>query len=176
GGEKERIAVRGRPHDHLGADRAGGARLVLDDDTLTEQVLGFVGEQRADEIGRPAGRERNDHLDRARWVVLRLCGCDECASRDADDGEESAEAVWHKCVPPGFANENRANDVQRSALMPVSATTLRQRAVSPSMSAVRSAGGPPVVDPPVLAGLRGPPGSHTTALTAGLRRAPSAAG
>src|SRR5262245_4940424 len=36
--EEERVAVRGSPHDRLRGDISTGARLVFDDDRLTEPV------------------------------------------------------------------------------------------------------------------------------------------
>jgi len=37
-GHKERISVRGRVHDHLGADIAGSSWSVLDDELLAEPL------------------------------------------------------------------------------------------------------------------------------------------
>ena len=48
-------AVRLRLRHEVGAERAVGAGLVLDDDGLAEDVLDLVGDQAADEIGRAAG-------------------------------------------------------------------------------------------------------------------------
>ena len=56
----------------IGADRAVGARLVLDQHRLGQQVLEPVSEQAAHEIGRTAGREGDDHADRAGREVLGM--------------------------------------------------------------------------------------------------------
>ena len=68
------MAVRLGLGDEVGADRAVGAGLVLDQDRLAEDVLELVGDQAADEIGRAAGREGDHHADRAGGEVLRLYG------------------------------------------------------------------------------------------------------
>src|SRR5262249_5618302 len=65
---------------------------------------------------------------------------------------------------------------QCSILTPVSATTLRQRAVSLVMSAVKSSGVPPMVDTPTSASRRCTSGSFTTELKAALSLATIAAG
>ena len=73
-GEEQRGAVGLRLRHVVGADRAVGAGLVLDDDGLAEDVLDLVGDQAADEIGRAAGREGDHDVDRLVGKVLRLHG------------------------------------------------------------------------------------------------------
>src|SRR5215472_7240492 len=46
-GTEERVAIRGRVHERLGRDSAGGVRPVLDDDLLTEPLRQPLTHQRA---------------------------------------------------------------------------------------------------------------------------------
>ena len=72
--EQDRVAVR-RGHLHrLGADQAGRARLVVDDDRLAEQLAELVGDHAADEVGGAAGRERHHHAHRLVRIGLRQRG------------------------------------------------------------------------------------------------------
>ncbi len=68
---QERIAVRLRLVDELGADIAGGARAVLDDDRVPPLAREPLGHDAWHDVGRAAGRERHDDLDRARRIILR---------------------------------------------------------------------------------------------------------
>src|SRR5689334_4337766 len=70
----------------------------------------------------------------------------------------------------------RYSPFQCSILTPVSATTLRQRAVSLVISAVRSSDVPPMVDTPTSASRLCTSGSFTTALKAALSLATIAGG
>ena len=83
-GEEQRGAIRLRLRHVVGADRAVGAGLVLDDDGAAENVLHLFGHQPADEIGRAAGREGYHHMDRLVGKVLRLNG-----GRDRSEQQES---------------------------------------------------------------------------------------
>ena len=46
--------------DGVGADVAAGARLVIDDEGLTELLLQMVGDHPGDHVGRRTGAERHD--------------------------------------------------------------------------------------------------------------------
>jgi hypothetical protein len=93
----------------IGADRAVGAGLVLDNDALPEQFLELVGQQTADEIGRAAGRKCDHHADGSHRVVLCLRRAEEGERGDAG-GDEAAQAVddhacrsvWVGVAMPGF--------------------------------------------------------------------------
>ena len=50
GDQEERIAVRGRAHDRLGADIAAGARPVLDDEWLAEPLRQPLAHQARDDV------------------------------------------------------------------------------------------------------------------------------
>ena len=83
----------------VGADRAVGAGLVLDDDGLAEDVLDLVGDQAADEIGRAAGREGDHHADRAVGEVLRLHG-GRGRGEQQQGGGEAWQGVTCTCILP----------------------------------------------------------------------------
>ena len=53
--QKERIAIRRRAHDRLGADIAAGARPVLDNELLAEPLRQPLTHQARDDVGRAAG-------------------------------------------------------------------------------------------------------------------------
>ena len=57
------VAVLGRLDRVLGADRAGGARLVDDDELLLELGLELGGDDACHLVGRAAGRPRHDDGD-----------------------------------------------------------------------------------------------------------------
>jgi hypothetical protein len=61
--DAERVAVgRGLGH-RVGADHGARAGFVLDDHRLAPHLLHLGGDQPADDIGRAAGRERDDQTD-----------------------------------------------------------------------------------------------------------------
>ena len=70
--DEQRVAVRRRGGDSLGADRCAAARAVLDDDVLADPALKVLGDDAGEGIDRPAGGERYDQLDGLCGVVLRL--------------------------------------------------------------------------------------------------------
>ena len=53
--QEERIAVRRRAHDRLGADIAAGTRAVFDDEWLAEPLRQPLSDQPRDNVGRAAG-------------------------------------------------------------------------------------------------------------------------
>jgi len=55
-------------------ENVAGADHVLDDDLLAEGLRHVVRDDAGDDVGRPAGRERNDHGDRAGRIGLCLGG------------------------------------------------------------------------------------------------------
>ena len=55
-------------------DGAGCAADRLDDHRLAERRAHAVGEDAAHHVERAAGRKRNDHGDRTRWIALRCRG------------------------------------------------------------------------------------------------------
>ena len=68
--EKQRVAVGRRAHDHVGAERATGAALVLDVDLLAEFVGEIMRSEAADDVDGTARREGNDEPDRPRRIAV----------------------------------------------------------------------------------------------------------
>jgi hypothetical protein len=62
--DDERIAVRARPCRRLGADRAAGARPVVNDEGLAEPLRQPLTDQTRENVEGAAGREANDDMDR----------------------------------------------------------------------------------------------------------------
>ena len=77
GGEKQRVAVGLGLRDVVGADCRVRAGLVFDQHTLPKDALELVGKKPCDEIGRSAGRERDDKANRACRKIL----CDRACCR-----------------------------------------------------------------------------------------------
>ncbi len=111
GGEEDGVAVGLRLGDEVGADRAVGAGLVLDQHRLRQRVLQLVGEQPADEIGRAAGREGDHHADRAGGEVLGWCGGRDRGRKKC--GGSNGKACEHG-IPPRRASCVRAASAVRS--------------------------------------------------------------
>jgi hypothetical protein len=63
GRHHQRVAVRRAARDGLGADVARGARPVVHDGVLAEALVEPVGDQARQDVGRPAGRERDHDPD-----------------------------------------------------------------------------------------------------------------
>ena len=55
--QEQRVAVRRRAHDRLGADIAAGARPVLDDELLAKPLRQPLTHQARDDVGRAARRQ-----------------------------------------------------------------------------------------------------------------------
>jgi hypothetical protein len=64
--EQEGVTVGVRLGDDIRTDRAAGAAHVLDDDRLAEGFRQALREEARQHVGRAAGREGDDHPDRAR--------------------------------------------------------------------------------------------------------------
>jgi hypothetical protein len=69
--QHQRVAVGRRPDDELGADIAGGARPVLDDERLFEPFRQPLRHQPRDDVGRAAGDDGDDQTHRPRRIGLR---------------------------------------------------------------------------------------------------------
>ena len=68
---EERVAVRRRFHDHFGADIAGGARSVLDDELLAKSLRQPLTHQARDDVGRTTGRKADNDAHRVRRIGFR---------------------------------------------------------------------------------------------------------
>ena len=82
--QQQRVAVRRRAHDRLGADIAAGARPVLDDEWLAEPLRQPLADQARDDVGAAAGGKADDDAHRPRRIGLR--------PRDARDGRQRGSA------------------------------------------------------------------------------------
>jgi hypothetical protein len=91
--EDQCVAVRRRARDLGGANGAGRAGRIFDDDILAECALHTVSEDAAERIGRPAGRERHDDRDRPRRIGLGGCGRDTYDEKTKGNGQESFHAT-----------------------------------------------------------------------------------
>src|SRR5262252_5985543 len=70
---KERISVRGRVHDRLGADIAGSSWSVLDDELLAEPLRQPLSYQACHDVGATGGGKSDDDAHRPRRIGLRPC-------------------------------------------------------------------------------------------------------
>jgi hypothetical protein len=100
--QQDGVAVGVGARDELGADAAArAAAAVLDHDALAEHRAEPVGDDARHAVGRPAGRERHDHLDRLLGRPgLRLRGAGEvqCAG-DAQGCRQQGSNDHHACLP-----------------------------------------------------------------------------
>ena len=81
---QERVAVRRRFHDDLGADIAAGARSVLDDELLAEPLRQPLTDRRAMMSGAPPAGKPTIDAHRSRRIGLR--------PRDARHGRQRGSA------------------------------------------------------------------------------------
>src|SRR5262249_37428294 len=68
---QQRVAVGRRFCGRLGADDGSGAGPVLHHKRLLERLAQLLAERTREDIGRTAGAEWHDHLDRTRRIILR---------------------------------------------------------------------------------------------------------
>ena len=89
---RPRVAVLRRFERVLGADRAGGARLVHDDDLLSERLLDLRRRHAGDLVGRSARRPRHDDGDGLRRLpLLRRRGRGDRQRQHRGDPDDSGE-------------------------------------------------------------------------------------
>src|SRR5215471_8729141 len=69
--ETNRVAIRLRAGSATDADASISSADVLNDDRLPQRSSHPLHHNPRDHVGCPAGRERHDHRDRARWIDLR---------------------------------------------------------------------------------------------------------
>ena len=70
---EQRVAVGRRAHDRFGADIAGAARPVVDDDGLAEPLREPLADQAREDVTGAAGREADHDAHRPRRIGLRPC-------------------------------------------------------------------------------------------------------
>jgi hypothetical protein len=92
--DHQRVAVGRRLGDGARAERAAGARAVLDHERLAECSAEALGKQPRQHIIAAPGRERHHDGDGARRPALRVSQRDRAGGKD--DGKKSGErrASW----------------------------------------------------------------------------------
>ena len=68
GRDQQRVAVRIGFCHHAGADPAGGAGTILDDDRLAQRTLQMRRQQPRHDVGSAARCKRHDDADRTGWI------------------------------------------------------------------------------------------------------------
>ena len=157
GGEQERVAVGLRRRRSTHSDRAAAAGTVLDVDVLREARGHVLSDQPAHGVDRSAGREGQDHLDRARRVGLRhgLEGV------EADRGDrDCSQKNW-------FADHVRSAAVHSTLMLAVRAT-VDHFCVSAARKAPKACGGPGCTSAPSLAKAAVTSGAARLSLIAAL--------
>ena len=106
-GQHQRVAVRRRSYDDLGADIAAGARPIVDEEWLPEPLRQPLTDQARDDVGRAAGRNSHDQTHRPRRICLR--------SRDARHDRErgSARCQVQECAAGKFHSVQSAGGEQQ---------------------------------------------------------------
>ena len=74
GGHDQRVAVGVRMGGHLARDIAVSAGAVLDEERLAHRLGETLCQHPRGDVGRPARRDRHQHLDRPGRILLRRGG------------------------------------------------------------------------------------------------------
>jgi hypothetical protein len=98
GHHAERVAVLVGAGDRLVAERAGGARPVLDHDRLAELFLQRLCDDAADDVGAAAGSEWHDDADRPLRPFLRRC-FERAGQHCGGGGSKQPASRQHRCPP-----------------------------------------------------------------------------
>jgi hypothetical protein len=93
---QDRVAVGRRGEESLNADDARGARAVVDDDRLAELGAHLVGKKARRDVGRAAGRSRNDD---AYGFARKGLGAVRRGAGDGNDGERCGDTSFHQDTP-----------------------------------------------------------------------------
>ena len=111
GAEDERVAVGRGARGRRRADAAARAVAVERHHRLSDDGGEVLGVQPADDVGRPAGGERHDHLDRLGRILLRR------ESRAGCEQQREKERVLHVRLPKSWT---QSAYVARRAMSPPS--------------------------------------------------------
>ena len=108
---QQRVAVRRRLCDRVGADDTAGARAAFDQNRLAEPCLQVLPDRSGQCVRRAARRERIDDFDRPVRVILRQprCGVDRQNKSRARGRRWNEWSAWHSfqltdyrsCIVPG---------------------------------------------------------------------------
>src|SRR5262249_27262420 len=101
----QRVAVRLAFRDEVGADRAGGARLVLDDDGLAEPLAHLLPDQPRHEIDAAARRKADDDADGMGGILLCRRGLRAERSKQKSEPARPPQPGTHAYPPSGTAPE-----------------------------------------------------------------------
>src|SRR4029077_8259931 len=71
GDQEERIAIRRRTYDRLGADSAASSRTVVDNKWVAKPLLQPLSHRTCEEVARAAGGKSDDDTHRPRRIGLR---------------------------------------------------------------------------------------------------------
>src|SRR5437870_831415 len=116
GHDAERVAVLLRAGDGLVAERAGGARTVLDHHGLAELFLQRPADDAADDVGAAAGAERDDYAQGPLRPILRARGT-RAAEHDGGRGGDQPAAREHDLSSLGdYSLVTRGLDQRKSDL------------------------------------------------------------
>src|SRR5262249_20888238 len=134
---EERITVRGRAHDRLGADVAARARSVVDDKWLAQPFRQPLAHQARVNVVRAAGSKSDDDAHRPRRIGLRPCDARNSRQRD------SARCQMQKISAGKFHGLplcNVGDATLYSALILAARITFAHLAVSDLMTTANSSG------------------------------------
>ena len=116
GHDQDRVAVRRGLGGLGGADDAGRARPVLDEERLLEFLAELLGDVAADQVGGTAGAERHDHLDRVvgplRCRLGQGGGRGQGGNRDGGLDQEFAHAGISSAFGRFLPHVERHEDIQ----------------------------------------------------------------
>src|SRR5262249_15154099 len=94
GRPEQRVAVRRRAHDPLGADIAAGTRPVLDDERLAEPLREPLPHEAREDVADAAGREEYDEMPRPGRIGLRGREARGDRQRGGARGEMQKSTAW----------------------------------------------------------------------------------
>src|SRR5262249_44205987 len=103
--EQQGVAVRRRARDGLGADVAAGARPVVDNDLLAQQLRQASSDDTGRGVGASTGRERRDQPNGTVRVSLRLNVASDCARCCERRGELHQSAADNRFFHGARRNE-----------------------------------------------------------------------
>ena len=85
-------------HDKLGADIAGAAGPVIDDELLAEMLRQRIRQQPRGDVGSDAGRIGHDDAHRPRRVIRRAGDARQCGKRGRAGAEMQKLAAAMNCL------------------------------------------------------------------------------